>query len=172
MAIVFNPFWFDWGALATGLTGAAAVWAARSVGLRQAAISKKQVEQGSVSIRIALFERRVAIYDATDAFMQCVLSPPSPTRNDGETFRAFWKATSEAEHLFSPEFADRLREIGQAFVGFLAGNGLRPAGTEGTAANHSALSDGYWQERAKLQECWESLPDMFGPYLRIEEPGV
>lgn len=113
-AIHWNQF--SWEAFATLATGFLAVGAAFYVGRKQLAILKKQTELQELqtdiqhqAVQADLFDRRYAVYDRVQSFLQHIVQTSCPP--DGDIQRNFLIAKGEANLLFSQRVIDGLQEI-------------------------------------------------------------
>lgn len=114
---------FTWEAFATLSTGLAAVGGAVFVGLRQLAIAKRQTDitEGQtkilalqaqleqMKIRSDLYDRRFAVFDATETYLVAVLNSEKRATIDAQV--AFAKAIDHSRFLFEPAVFANLNGI-------------------------------------------------------------
>jgi hypothetical protein len=134
--------WITWEAAATLITGFLAVGAALMVGLRQSKIARKQADiqedQAAIQreqtriqeelrrleelkLRTELFERRVAVYDATREWIGWIVAYATPPgfQVDGQPLteeaigvrRNFYRGVDRARFLFRPEVFRTLEKL-------------------------------------------------------------
>ena len=115
---VINWSGFSWEAFATLVTGFLAVLGAVVVGLRQAAILRKQADLQERSVKEALFDRRYAVLERTERFLGQILQRGD--RSDQEVERDFLIAKGEARFLFGNTVTEGLdliwRDAGDLIV--------------------------------------------------------
>lgn len=106
----------DWGAVATLLTGIAAVCGAIFLGRRQLKISEsqtkiaeRQAELAHRALRHELFDRRMAVFEGTVAYLGFILREAAPPGDD--VLGRFALAKANAAFLFRPNLVEVLNEI-------------------------------------------------------------
>lgn len=146
---------FSWEAFATLVTGLLAVGAAVWIGLKQMAITRRQVSLEQLKLRSELYDRRMEIYSATKewlgAFIQGQGFPNDQRR------QKFIDAVYTSEFLFRPEVSQRLRELYDL--------GARQLFYSKANRDAEAL-----EVTQQLLAASNSLHDLFGPDMRVGEP--
>lgn len=114
---------FTWEAFATLLAALLAVAGAVAVGLRQVAIQQRQAEIADLEVRSTLWRERLAVYDATRAYLAHIVTKasvpgrPAPSLATGgppvapEIAAAFFAAMDRAQFLFQPTVHQNLVDI-------------------------------------------------------------
>ena len=146
---------FTWEAFATLMTGASAVIGAVCIGIRQSAISHRQTEilhrQVSIEelrLRSELFDRRFAVYEATEAYLAHAIDIDGPPSRDIE--QVFFDAKKRASFLFSATTQATLKEIATT------GAELMSVGSKLRRTNHlDGTPD--WDLSQRQQSCLEEL---------------
>jgi hypothetical protein len=99
-----------WEAFATFLTGALAVGGAIMIGLRQAAIQRRQVELQQLELRRLLLDLRLPVYEATKAWLSHIVQTGTIPNRVGDRGKfAGGSLGQEQEH-------ERQRLLEQAFL--------------------------------------------------------
>lgn len=115
---------FTWEAFATLLAALLAVAGAVAVGLRQVAIQQRQAEIADLEVRSTLWRERLAVYDATRAYLSHIVTKASvPGRQTPggkmtsqpavamDVAQAFFTALDRSQFLFRPEVHRALDEV-------------------------------------------------------------
>ncbi len=169
MSWIFNPFWFDWGAAATALTGVAAVGAAWLVGKRQVAINQEQALHAKLSVKVALLERRVTVLDATQSYLASFMEnfrEPAP-----EIAHRFARQVPMARFLFGDEVHGQLMELRRKVhqAGIL-GRQLDQQFQQNPAYNQRDV-DLHHELIMEIEGRYRDLDDLFGPFLELADAG-
>lgn len=172
----------SWEAAATLATGFAAVFAAWWVGHRQVEVSNKQAETAGrqsrilerqvhleeLNLRHGLFERRVAIFDATERFLIAILQHADVP--EAEVQRTFTTAMMRARFLFKPQVHERLRNLWQDACQFFAVKSAMKSQYESTGDYGAANIDREHALLATFGQLLQHLPDVFGDELKLAAP--
>lgn len=166
---------FSWEALATLVTGLAAVIAAMLVGLRQAGIADRQsrilarqVGLDELALRAELFEQRFAVYEGVRKFLAAIMAyadKPEP-----EIERGYLVAMDQARFLFRPEVHEQLREVWKRACGFFAVKSVMKAQYEKTGDYGHANIEKEHEHLLWLAGKLENLSELFGEELRLSLP--
>lgn len=164
MAFILNTYWFDWGAFATAAAGGAAVWAARSVGIKQAEITQDQVRLGVMANRISLLQQRVEVWAATRNYLLSAIQ--TAERADDATRRLFYNVLPVAEFLFDENVHRALLDADRVVLRFEDAHRQYQRGVEAGAPAQEVIE----REHALFEEALsklEGLTALFAPYLSV-----
>ncbi|MDB5452436.1 MAG: hypothetical protein JWO33_1014 [Caulobacteraceae bacterium] len=169
----------SWEAAATLATGIMAVVGAVIVGLRQLKVAERQAKimqrqteiahrqtlLADLEVRAQLFDRRMRIYKATEAFIADILRDlKEPTADVKWQFLA---VKAEAPLLFRPDVVARLNQLwsdaGEAVI--YRDELLRDHATGDRFRDNTA-------QFSALSKIFTSLPDFFGDELKLTMPGA
>lgn len=164
---------FSWEAFATLVTGVSAVVAAGIVGWRQVAISdrqtrilERQVDLDELSFRSALYEKRFAVYQATQNYLSAVLTHGKKPSAGVES--AFLASIDGSKFLFGPVVEGELKEIYRAGHALLAHNTLSEAELKQTGAYPEGAPERETELVTALRAKWDNLGTVFGDDLRLK----
>ena len=133
----------------TLLVAATVAW----IGYHQYALAKAR-------FKLDLFEKRFAIYKATEKFLS---SSASPSRDDLAEFR---RDTRDALFLFSDDIVKYLEEIGKAGNYIVTAEALLESSPIGDARTDAVNKQA--AEIRKLVDKFDELTAVFTPYLRFD----
>ncbi|VWX51777.1 hypothetical protein [Novosphingobium sp. 9U] len=170
------------GAVATLVAGIAAVIAAVIIGKRQMKISEKQTaisdrqtrilerqtQLAELTLRSELYERRVEVYSATDAFLTEIMMVAD--RPSLEVQRRFLIAREAARFLFASEVEAALNEINtKAHLLFVSRRAIADMN-----AGRRPINDDYISREEKQMD-WlvarhGALAEIFGQELSLSMP--
>lgn len=168
-----------WDAVATLVTGLAAVIGAVAVGWRQVGISQEQtaiaarqaeilgeqVKLEKLGFHESMFDRRMEVYEAVAAFVVYIVQHAAAPSQTVE--RAYLNAMGRARFLFRPEVNESLSELWKQACSYQALKAVM---------DHKFATEGTYGEGAPQQESklliWfsnrlETLPDLFGDELKL-----
>lgn len=157
---------FSWEAFAALVTGLSAVIGATLVGLRQAKILDRQAKFGRLSYNHALFERRLAIFEAREALIFQGLDLNQRFHEDAEpgVRERFIRAHKEARWILGPSVHKDMQKILDTYLRYFH-IAERWRGREKTVFDHA-------EEKALrkiLAEKAKDLPVEFEQALRLDE---
>lgn len=163
--LVFNPFWFDWGAAATAATGVAAVVAAYRIGTQQVAISQRQVALDELSVKVSLLQQRTEVWELTGRFLISMIATRGlPTH---QLYQEFNTMLPISRRLFPPAVAQQLGEIGVDASAFMhAYNKCLAAGV--SPADPNAPEAKALRDALIPLNVWNAkLESLFAPYVTV-----
>lgn len=160
-----------WEAFATLVTGLLAVASAAVIGgfqlrlfAQQSSILDRQVRLQELSVREALFDRRMEVYSAALEFLEAVL------RSGELSFQGrFEEAMAKAAFLFRPEVHEGLEAALLTARGYSYARERRRTFPEGweSGPTPQALIDEEKVAHARLMEVYANLQGLFGEEIRL-----
>ncbi|MDP1642615.1 MAG: hypothetical protein Q8L59_10565 [Phenylobacterium sp.] len=155
---------FSWEALATLVTGLAAVTAAAWVGRRQTAILASQAAVQRYDLIAKLFELRSAAYYDVRSHLSWVVAHSA--RPDAEQNAAFARAVERCRFLFPEALYEHVRDIDRRLDVYQRAH----ASVERRERRGEEFGDTLEKEGdlfAEIATLLRELPDVFAPHIRI-----
>lgn len=176
-----------WEAFATFLTGALAVGGAILIGLRQAAIQRRQVALQQLELRRLLFDQRLPVYEATRDWIEHVLTTGTVPNRSGNIENArlgvdgplaefhrqralessFLSAVERSRFVFSPHVFEALEQL------WVNGNQLHyhRASQDAEGDIRSTHVDAEHRLRKWFVDQYSNLATVFGDELKVSDGG-
>lgn len=151
-----------------------AVIAAGIVGWRQAGISKRQAELQALDLKAALWDRRMAIYDATKSYLSYIVAEKRVPEQSGRGLNPRWEeeaaiandfkhAVDRSRFLLSPEVFARLDRIKVTALR------LSKIRSSGEVLYNKELETEAAELRGSLEASHENIASIFGEDLILRD---
>lgn len=165
---------FPWEALATLVTGFAAVGAAVVVALKQNAIVARQTKLQELSLRSDIFDKRMATYREIRRYISHVTNAEHPDQLDLLAWLDFSDAMEDARFLFSKRLYLLLNSIQVLTQEFVRNLDYREYVRNGRAEKEPEdVDQDDWSEkrvdrqRAELKRRYHELPSLFDAEMNL-----
>ena len=156
-------------ALSLTIIGLMTWWVAH----QQKKINRQQLEVNEHRIRLDLYDRRWAVYEATERFMDQVIRNLSP---EFEDFSEFGRSTRHAKYLFENDVNTYLDELRKRAALLRQWSTEYDRHVEGKPVSHSPneVVEGKNREAQWFAEQWESgeVARRFAVYLDVSQIGL
>ena len=119
-------------------------------------------------LKLQLFEKRVAVYDATCAFLAYRDSTGEP--HESPQFQEFWHKTRNAEFLFGTEIKQLLDRVEHKAREYRAKYKAWERKLDGDPAKES-LNEQQLQCDQELDKLWKPVHKEFRKYLKLTQIG-
>ena len=156
-------------ALSLTIIGLMTWWVAH----QQKRINRQQLDVNEYRIRLDLYDRRWAVYEATERFMEQVIRNLSP---EFEDFSEFSRSTLHAKYLFGNDVNTYMEELRARAASLRKWSQEYDQQVKGspTPHDHNEVVKGRLKEQKWFAEQWESgeVAKRFAAYLDVSQVGT
>lgn len=152
--------YLSWEAIATMLAVAAATF----VGLRQISLSAKLQNLQNLTLKEALFERRIAVYDATREMLRELIET---ARFPEKSFPYFVDQIDRAKLLFPRPVYERLRVLQSEMADFGYVIDTMTSNYQSSGSYGEAQVDEKWSTLNRMAVLHGKLDEIFGDEIKL-----